>query len=94
MTETWEPAEYDMQDYWQTAIGGSYTPAKLGKHQSAHPTTVKRVLDEVRGTEVADVIVGLVFWAAIVRNREEALTERIFELEAAMRGNGQSGRKE
>lgn len=82
MADTWDPGEIDMQDYWAEAIGGAYTPAKFGKHQSSHPKTVKAVLDGVRGTEVADVIVGLVFWAQIARNREAMAWQRVKELEA------------
>ena len=61
MSDTWVPADVNMQDYWADAIGGEYRPVKHGKHSSFHPKTVKAVLDSVRGTEVADVIVGLVF---------------------------------
>lgn len=61
MDETWLPSDVKMEDYWADAIGGEYRPVKHGKHSSFHPKTVKAVLDSVRGTEVADVIVGLVF---------------------------------
>ena len=61
MSDTWVPADVNMQDYWAEVIGGEYKPVKHGKHSSFHPKTVKAVLDSVRGTEVADVIVGLVF---------------------------------
>lgn len=79
--DEWLPADVKMADYWVTAIGGSYTPAKLGKHESSHPLTVKRVLDQVRGTETADVIVGLVFALSCALLREEMAWERVHELE-------------
>lgn len=87
-TETWEPSSVNAPDYWANVIGGPYTPAKLGKHQSSHPTAVKRVLDDVRGTETADVIVGLIFWALIVRQREDMLIQRIEQLESERRQDG------
>jgi hypothetical protein len=71
--ESWEPAQVNMQDYWREAIGGTYTPAKLSKNNASHPTTIKRVLEGLQGTEAADVIVSLIFWASIVRNREDDL---------------------
>jgi hypothetical protein len=78
--ETWEPADVKMTDYWAEVIGGTYKPVKLGKHESSHPINVKRVLETVKGTEVADVIVGLIFWASIVRNREDMLIEELERL--------------
>lgn len=83
----WEPKEYGMLDYWQEAIGGSYKPFKLSKHESSHPTTVKRVLDAVRGTEAADVIVGLIFWTQIARNREDELLKLVAASPPADRGS-------
>lgn len=82
MSETWAPDDVKMVDYWSEAIGGEYRPVKHGKHASTHPTTVKAVLDGVRGTEVADVIVGLIFWQTIARNREKMAWDRVRELEA------------
>lgn len=82
-SSTWEPSDVTMQDYWAAVVGGSYTPIRHGKHQSSHPVTVKRVLDNVRGTETADVIVGLIFWATMTGNREDMAWQRVRELERA-----------
>lgn len=82
MSDTWAPADVNMQDYWAEVIGGEYKPVKHGKHASTHPRTVKAVLDGVRGSEIADVIVGMIFWQTIARNREQMAWERVRELEA------------
>jgi hypothetical protein len=76
-TQSWSSTETPIADYWKEIIGESYTPVKHGKHASTHPVTVKRIFDSVRGTEVADVIVGLIFWAAVRENstRMEAIMD-------------------
>ena len=78
----WHTSAVNMVDYWRDVIGAdSYKPVKHGKFMSGHPTTVKAVLDQARGTETADVIVGLIFSLMLVRNREDIFIERIRELE-------------
>lgn len=82
MRDTWVPSDVNMNDYWAEVIGGEYKPVKHGKHASTHPKTVKAVLDGVRGSEIADVIVGMIFWQMITRNREQMAWKRVRELES------------
>jgi hypothetical protein len=65
-------------DYWKDAIG-EYKFAVLGKHSGSHPTTVKRVLAAVAGTESADVIAALAFQSCIAWEGMRYLGEQVTE---------------
>lgn len=61
----------DLPNYWRAVIGDQYTPAVLRNVKHMHPTTVKEVFDRHVGTDVADVIAGLIFKLQIADNRLE-----------------------
>jgi hypothetical protein len=63
--------EVDLPNYWRAVIGDQYTPAVLRNVRHMHPATVKEVFDRHLGTDVADVIAGLIFNHQIAENRAE-----------------------
>ncbi len=67
----------DAEDYWKEAIGGTYHPSVLSKGKACHPTTVKRMLAEYKGSEAADVIVSLVHQMCVVGQREKLFIEEL-----------------
>jgi len=72
-------------DYWRAVFGDdSYTPAVLRNVKHMHPTTVKDVFERVKGTDVADVIVGLIFSCQIANNRAEVFCNEMHAARQAL----------
>lgn len=62
--------------WWKTVVGDQHVPS--GEKISVrhlHPMAVKPHYEAARGTAVGDVIAGLIFEAAITRNREKFLVD-------------------
>lgn len=67
--------EVELPNYWRAVVGDTYKPAVLRNVKHMHPTTVKEVFDRYAGTDVADVIAGLIFKNQIANNRSEFFAE-------------------
>lgn len=75
--------EVELPNYWRAVVGDSYKPAVLRNVKHMHPTTVKEVFDRYAGTDVADVIAGLIFKNQIANNRSEFFAEEYAKATAA-----------
>lgn len=67
--------EVELPNYWRAVVGDTYKPAVLRNVKHMHPATVKEVFDRYAGTDVADVIAGLIFKNQIANNRSEFFAE-------------------
>lgn len=56
-----------------------YTKNKLGKYEAIHPVTLRRILNspEVKGTEIEDVIMFLLFWNEVESIRVKHLGDML-----------------
>lgn len=61
--------------WWKTVIGDTHVPSGEVSVKHLHPLTVKPIYEAHKGTVIADVIAGLIFEAALTRNREKFLVD-------------------
>lgn len=67
-------ADPEDDTWWKTVIGGEHQPSgEIASIRHMHPLMVKPFYDQHKGTAIGDIIAGLIFGAAITRNRERFL---------------------